>query len=136
MYLLYGVAVMSLSALLFRFLYVGTRLPRTPWWADEGISHVMVIVVIGIMAVGVGLVVNAVSDWRRHVFDVLEIGGTAGVLTVDWFVWMVTSRMLSSSLGTPIAPAPRVVDGPDVPASDRPSGASLKAVPGSGRKVA
>ncbi|MGA8261281.1 MAG: hypothetical protein WB783_13805 [Arenicellales bacterium] len=126
---------MSLSVLLFRLLYVGTRLPRTPWWAEEAISHVMVILVIGIMAVGVGLVVNAISDWRQHLYAVLEITGTAGVLAVDWLVWMVTGRMLSSSRGTP-APAPKVVDGPDVPAASGASRPFSKAVPGSGRKVA
>ena len=107
MYLLYGVVIMSLSALLFRLLYVGTRLPETPWWAGKGLSHVLMIVIIGITALGVGLVMNGIAAWRQHFFSLVEMSGVAGVLTVDWLVWTLTGRMLAERAGTPVAPAPR-----------------------------
>lgn len=121
MYLLYGVAIMSLSAIVFRLLYVGTRLPETPWWAGEGLSHALVIAIIGILALGVGLLMNAIGEWRQHLFAPVEMSGVLAVLLIDWLIWVLAGRMLSAVAGTPVAPAPQQASAPTVstPASQR-----------------
>jgi len=79
-----GVFCLALSFLVFTLVLVGCRNPRRPKWANESWTGNFVIPgMIGLMAMGVGLVVQYITSIGTEGIDLKAVGISIGMIAAS-----------------------------------------------------
>ncbi len=127
MSLLYATALLSAGLVFARLLYIGSRLPRTPWWAKEGLMTFLIVVFVGAIAMGVGFLLESLLTWEEQVVG-LEAGvAVAAMLVVAGAAWKLLGRVVPPASGDNVVAIPQADDSPDHGGTSTPSDLPTKA---------
>lgn len=117
MSLFYAVVFFSVSAILGRAAYVGSRLPRRPWWARESLITSLLIIIVGMLAFGIAHLSSALLAWESQDVGIAEVAGMAGIAMAAAVIWVLAGRMLPVPTDGTVVPLPRT--GQDRDATER-----------------
>lgn len=87
MSLLYAVALLGVTAVLLRVLFIGSRLPRTAWWAGEGLGHFVIVAATGLITLGFIFLVEflfTLKDQALGFKTILATGAIAAAYAITW----------------------------------------------------
>lgn len=115
MSLLYAVALLSVSMCFGRVLYIGNRRVNAPWWAKEGITTSLVLVIVGVMTLGLGFLLETILTWKEQVITVTQVVIMAGIIAAAAAMWMLLGREVPARTGDNVVPAPQAGSGPRAP---------------------
>lgn len=115
MSLLYAVALLSVSMISGRVLYIGNRRVNAPWWAKEGITTFLILVIVGVMALGLGFLLETILTWKEQVITVTQVVIMAGIIAAAAALWMLLGRAVPARTGDNVVPTPEAGSGPRAP---------------------
>lgn len=96
--LLYAVALMSVCAVFFRILYVGSRLPRERWWIGERwLCDVWMPILIIAFSFGVDFGIAATFGKGALITEGLPLLYATIAITVAVAAWILLGRLLPRS---------------------------------------
>lgn len=120
MSLLYGVLSLSVSAVLLRALFIISRMPAAPRWIHQGMAHVGVLAVTGLIALGVIYVLDFLFTFKDQAFGIGTLLATLGIAAAGAVVWKLLERWTGGPPTLTIVPSTPTGDGPSTIPPERP----------------
>ena len=100
-------ALLAGAVVLSRVLYVGSRMPETPWWAgDNWVGCVLAPAIVGMFALGGGFLAKAVMSWEAQVLGAAHAAAVVSILAVVVVLWHLLGRVPRAPEGATL-PGPR-----------------------------
>lgn len=88
MELIYSVALLGACVITATIIYLGSRMPVTPWWANDTlVANFWCILIVGLVAVGVGFLIQYAFLWEERTLGAREIVTLSMIVIGYALVW-------------------------------------------------
>ncbi|MDX1431217.1 MAG: hypothetical protein R3286_02090 [Gammaproteobacteria bacterium] len=88
MEIIYAVALLGACFILAAIVYLGSRMPVTPAWANDTlVANVWCVLIVGLIAFGIGFLVQYAAHWDERTLGARELAILAVLVIGYALVW-------------------------------------------------